>query len=105
MDTEIKLNKVQKAIQKEIEHFIDRMDNIGGYNRENKYSACYGLMYCFKDNKSINTDGDLYDILLYGHADYNYGSELYVAIHNTVRKYGHYLEYEGQGVYNIVEGK
>lgn len=101
MNTDIKLSKVQKEIQKEIEAFINRMDDMMKCDREDKYSACHSLMYCFHDNKSIAVDGDLYDILLYGHADFNYGGDLYVSIHNTVNKYGHCLEYDGQGIYNI----
>ncbi len=100
MNNDIKLSKVQQAIKDVIESFIDKQDGLIECNRDSKYSACHGLMYCFHNNKSINTDGDLYDILL-DQADFNYGHDLYTDIHNTATKYGYYLEYEGQGVYNI----
>ncbi len=101
MNTQIKLSRIQKAIQKEIESFIDKQDKMMECNREDKYSASKSLMYCFHNNKSISVDGDFYDILFYGQADYNYGSELYTLIHEIADQYGYYLEYEGQGIYNI----
>lgn len=101
MNTDVKLSKVQQAIKEVIESFIDKQDKLMDIDRQDKYSACHGLMYCFHDNKSISVDGDLYDILLYGHGEYNYGGDLYVSIHNTASKYGYYMEYEGQGIYNI----
>lgn len=101
MKTQIKLNAVQTAIQKEIEDFIIRSDDMMQCDRQSRYSASKSLMYCFHDNKSIFVDGDLYDILYYGHADYNFGSILYVKIHEIVDQHGYCLEYEGQGIYNI----
>lgn len=103
MNTQIKLSRVQKAIQKEIEDFIDREDGLMECDRNSRYSASKHLMYSFHDNKSISVDGVLYDILRDGQADYGYGKSLYTDIHNKVDRMGFYLEYEGQGIYNIVK--
>ncbi len=103
MNTQIKLSRVQKTIQKEIEDFINNMNDLMERDRDNKYSASKDLMYCFHDNKSISVDGSLYDILRDGQADFGYGSSLYTDIHNKVDTMGFYLEYEGQGIYNIVK--
>ena len=101
METDVKLSKVQQAIREDLESFIDRMDKALDITRDHRLSNVHNIQYCFHDDKSISVDCDLYDILYYGCADYNYGSELYIKIHEIVKKLGYYLEYEGQGVYNI----
>lgn len=105
MNTQIKLSKVQKAIQKIIEDFIDNENENMGRKRNDNMCTSKFLPYCFQNNKNISVDGDLYDILYYGKADYEYGSQLYTDIHNKVDIMGYCLEYEGQGIYNIVKGQ
>lgn len=103
MNTKIKLSRVQKAIKRVLDDFIKVHNNRLGVNIHSKYSFSESLMFCFHDNKSINVDGDLYDILLYGSADYSFGIKLGENIHSAVNKLGYFLEYEGQGIYNIVK--
>ena len=93
---------IQKEISKAIDNFAKESDKIMEYDADSRYSAFNSLMYSFHNNKSIAVDGNLYDILVYGRSEFNYGNDLYVKIQNIVNNAGYFLEYEGQGIFNIV---
>ena len=95
---------IQKEIAKAIDNFASKSDKMMGYEPNSKYSIVKSLLYWFHDDKSIAVDGMLYDILVYGCSDFGYGKELDTKINKLVHDAGYYLEYAGQGVYNIVEG-
>ncbi|KKM62614.1 hypothetical protein LCGC14_1519830 [marine sediment metagenome] len=102
MNKDIKLSRVQKGIKVLIENFITESDKIMEYTKESRYSAVYSILYYFHNRESIAVDGTLYDILLC-QSEYNYGSGLYDSITAYLENSGFYLEYEGQGTYNIVK--
>jgi len=99
----IKLSRIQKGITALIEDFITESDKVMEYTRKHRLSAVHSIMYCFHNRESISVDGILYDILLC-QSEYNYGSGLYDSITAYLENRGYYLEYEGQGIHNIVKG-
>lgn len=94
---------IQKEIAEAIKKYCIKSDKIMEYEADSRYSAFKSMLYSFHDNKTIAVDGTLYDILVHGHGDFNYGNDLSVKIHKIVHDAGYYLEYEGQGIFNIVE--
>ena len=64
----------------------------------------FKLMYRVYDKDDILcVDGDLYDILNYGHADYNFGSELARKIDDLLSSLGVIMENQGGGVFKFYE--
>lgn len=61
------------------------------------------LMYTFHDKNSVSVDGDLYDILAYGQADYGVGKDLHQQIHDNLKQAGYYLEAETGSDYVFVD--
>jgi len=96
-------SRVQKVLKQIIDRWGDKMDQLTGTGPGDRRSSKKGLMYAFHDDSSIATDGDLYDILNYGHGDYNYGQSLSDEIHRKLGKMGYSLENAGQGIFNIVK--
>lgn len=62
----------------------------------------FKFQYRIDDKEDIlYVDGDLYDIFNYGHADYNFGSELDYKVNDLLQSHGVIMENQGGGVFKF----
>lgn len=93
----IELTKAQRIFKQCVEAEVERFNKLeeavfGGEGQETAESL--GLMFTFHEPDQVSVDGNLFDILNYGCADFGFGRELYDELNHRLDEAGILMENE-----------
>lgn len=82
----------KECVKAEVKRWNEASKKMNMINMETARSL--GLLFTFHKPDQVSVDGNLYDILNYGQADYGMGRKLYAELHERLKQAGIQMENE-----------